>query len=253
MYKKENTVFHNKDIISGFNEDEKAALFDDIVEMYFMKNFGTVSKSDFETYLFSFYLEHLLDKDIPFDDYTLGRDLGLTQSRIRALKERKELKYPRNGYRWQEEFLKYAKHARYDESTRLVKFLIPDVNVIKDVRNFFEFHYQYDEYQLNPKLFQCRPESFIEMGKMIAEEQEEKFELTIASPDELKKIISKGTTSIIEKNALKKILSGAVEDGIKDLLINGTKEIILFVLGNIVPGTGVLKNVFDILRDAISR
>ena len=39
-----------------FTENEKIALFDKIDELYFHRNFGSTSKSDFETLLFSEYM-----------------------------------------------------------------------------------------------------------------------------------------------------------------------------------------------------
>ena len=39
----------------------------------------------------------MLDNGEDIDDYVIGRDLGLTISRVRALKERKELKYHKDN------------------------------------------------------------------------------------------------------------------------------------------------------------
>ena len=74
-----------------FTSEEKNALFDKIAAMYFNKNFGSTQKADFETLLFSEYIEHCLRFKLPFDDYTISKELGITQSRVRSLKERKEL------------------------------------------------------------------------------------------------------------------------------------------------------------------
>ena len=35
-----------------------------------------MSKSDFETLIFDIYIEHMLDEDLPFDDYTIDSDTG---------------------------------------------------------------------------------------------------------------------------------------------------------------------------------
>ena len=43
-----------------FSNEEKIALFDKISALYYNKNFGSTSKSDFETLLFSEYIEHCL-------------------------------------------------------------------------------------------------------------------------------------------------------------------------------------------------
>lgn len=56
-----------------FTNEEKSMLFDKIAAMYFNKNFGSTSKIDFETLLFSEYIEHCLRNKLPFDDYSLSK------------------------------------------------------------------------------------------------------------------------------------------------------------------------------------
>jgi hypothetical protein len=73
-----------------------------IASNFYNRNFGTMAKSDFEILLFSCYIEHCLDKNLPFDDYTLAEKLGITPSRISSLKLKKELKYPRGEHLFQQ-------------------------------------------------------------------------------------------------------------------------------------------------------
>ncbi|MCR5701133.1 MAG: hypothetical protein K6G76_03190 [Lachnospiraceae bacterium] len=242
----------NDEVIKGFSEDEKKRLFDDIMDMYFHRNFGTISKTDFETYIFSYYIEHLLDNDLPYDDYTLGKDLGITQSKVRSLKERKELRYPRKEYNWKKSFLEYAQNAKYDEVKHLVKFIIPDVNVIKDARNFFEINNQYDEYQLNPKLFQCRADAFLEIGRMLAEEEHVTFDNSI-NKNQLKKILDDPDISEQDKKLASEFFKEASLDGLKEILINCSKEVILMVLESLFPQAGHLKTILNIIQNALNR
>lgn len=245
--------YANEKILNDFTEDEKNVLFEDLCNMYFKKNFGSVSKSDLETYLFSFYIEHLLDTKEEIDDYIIGRDLGLTISRVRALKERKELKYPRIDYEWKEEFLRCADNAKYDEINHLIKFQVTDINVLKDARYFFESHGQYDEYQLNPKLFQCRLDAFLAMTKLIAEDDNSEFVFKIKSPEELNKIVA-NEENLSLKESIIKISQGAVEDGLKELLISASKEVCLCVLNCIMPGSGKIVNMtYQIINNILSR
>lgn len=250
----ERAIFDNDEIIRSFTTEEKEELFDTLMEMYFHKNFGSLSKMDLETYLFSFYLEHLMNNKLNYDDYTVGKDLGLTLSRVRGLKERKELKYPHKGYDWREVFLQYAADAKYDESRHLIKFSIPDVNVIKDVRYYFERNHQYDEIQLNPKLFACRADAFIEMCKRIATENGEDFSFKTTDISSLQKLLENNTCKEHEKSAVQKIINGTVEDGIKELLISATKETLLFVLKFVNPGVGKVANrAFTIIEKSLNR
>lgn len=75
------------------SEREKAAAFDAIAEQYYYGNFGRMQKTDFETLLFSLYLDRILDtseEDMhTYSDYTLSRHLGITQAKISNLKVKK--------------------------------------------------------------------------------------------------------------------------------------------------------------------
>ena len=61
----------------NFTDEEKIIVFDKIAELYFEKNFGSTTKADFETLLFSEYLEHCMRCDEPFDDYSLSKKLRI--------------------------------------------------------------------------------------------------------------------------------------------------------------------------------
>ena len=218
-----------------FTEKEKQTAFGQISNCYFNKNFGTMSKADFETLLFSIYIEHCIDKKLPFDDYTLSKSLGITQSRVRALKVRKELKYPKKEFRWKDNFIESIPLARYDEATRLVKLHISDVNVLIELRNFMEEHGWYNEYQLNPKLFQCRADIFIDLCRELDDNGSPK--LPQASIEKLKELEHR-TEKEQEKSALQKIASRALEDGLKGLAISASKEILLGAL-RAIPFSGL--------------
>ena len=146
-----------------FNETEKCAIFDKIAENYFEHNFGSMTKSDFETLLFSEYIEHCIKNNLPFDDYTLSKKLGITQPRIRALKERKELKYPYKDFDWRIPFLEAIRNAKYDSRTHSVKMIVQDVNVMNEIRNFLEQNGWYDECSLNKKLLTLPLECFVDV------------------------------------------------------------------------------------------
>ena len=134
----------------------------DIKEQCLDRNFGTLSKSEFDLLVFHYYL---LEKQANasgkyVSDYEIGRDLGLTIQRVRSLREREALKW-RSQEDWKEKFLKCLKYAHYDEKSDAVKILVLDVNVIKEVRNFIETAGLIDDYQLNPKVFQCNLDALV--------------------------------------------------------------------------------------------
>ena len=144
------------DIWSAFLADIKKQCLD--------RNFGTLSKSEFDLLVFHYYL---LEKQVNaggeyVSDYDIGRDLGLTIQRVRSLRERDALKWPpKEEGRWKERFLDCLKFAHYDEKSGAVKIPVPDVNVIKEVRNFIEAAGLIDDYQLNPKVFQCNLDALV--------------------------------------------------------------------------------------------
>ncbi len=152
----EETGVMSSDVWSAFLEDIQAQCLN--------RNFGTLSKSEFDLLVFHYYL---LNKQANADgkyvsDYDIGRDLWLTIQRVRSLREREALKW-RTQEDWKAKFLECLKHARYDEKSDAVKIPVLDVNVIKEVRNFIEAAGLIDDYQLNPKVFQCNLDALIAM------------------------------------------------------------------------------------------
>ena len=133
----------------------------DIQNQCLKRNFGTLSKSEFDLMVFHYYL---LDKQSQVGsryvtDYEIGSDLGLTIQRVRSLREREALKWEFRG-NWRDSFLDCLKFAHCDEK-RNVKIPVPDVNVMKEIRNFIETAGLIDDYQLNPKVFQCNLDALI--------------------------------------------------------------------------------------------
>ena len=103
--------------------------------MYFNKNFGSTTKVDFEILMFSFYLRASnIDRELLDSDYFVANNLGISDARVRTLKEKVQLKYPDKNYNWKKEFFKYAVNANFDKKKELIKFSIKNVNVIRDLR-----------------------------------------------------------------------------------------------------------------------
>ena len=109
------------------------------------------------------YIEHCIRNNIPYDDYTLSKQLGITQSRIRSLKERKELKYPHEGFEWKTVFAESIKNAKYDENDHYIKVIIQDINVMSEIRHYIEEKGWYDECSLNKKLLRIPFDCFLEI------------------------------------------------------------------------------------------
>lgn len=231
-----------------FSKSEIDQAFRMISARYFERNFGTMAKTDFETLLFSIYIEHLLDNNQPFDDYAMSKALGITQSKVRTLKLRKELQYPRAKFDWIKAFADDLKRASFDAESKKVRVLISDVNVLTELRYFMEKNGWYDEYQLNPRLFQCRVDFFLNIISKLAEE-------SLSLDDEAEraiKEIEKQTPDGVVKKALKDILNGSIVDGTKKLLLYAGKEIGVKVLKKIPVAGATASEIAAALIDVIS-
>ena len=223
-----------------FEDKEKIEIFNKIADLYFNKNFGSTSKVDFETLIFSEYIEHCLRSKLPFDDYTISKELGITQSRVRSLKERKELKYPCKSFEWKTDFALAVEKAKYDEKDHYVKFIIQDINVMNEARHYIEEKGWYDECSLNKKLLRIPLDCFTE----ICLEDETISE--IFSEDAKKKIKKIAKSD----NAINDFLSDFSKEGLKTFLMSAGKESLVSVL-SCLPFVGIAKTAFGFLSGVI--
>ncbi|MBQ5316362.1 MAG: hypothetical protein J6I96_02300 [Oscillospiraceae bacterium] len=219
-----------------FTQDEKVALFDKIAARYFNRNFGTMLKADIDTLIFSAYIEHCLDNSLPFDDYTIACHLGITETKVRGLKERKQLQYPYENYDWKKMFVALIPNARYNDVKKLIQMNIGDVNLLNDVRNYVYSNGWFDEFQLNPRLFQCRLDYFIALCKSLGED--------IPFDEKTENALKKLSVSDREMSAIEKILSGSFEDGMSELVKNASKEVIKEIL-KLLPFGGIAGTALD--------
>ena len=225
-----------------FTAPEKEMLIQELSKLYYQKNFGSVSKVDLDTLMFSAYIEHCLNAGKPYDDYTLSKELGITQNRIRSLKERKELKYPREGFVWKEAFAEAVASAKYDQSDHYIKMIIQDINVMNEVRHFIEQRGWYDECSLNKKLLRIPLDCFVEICS-------ERSDFTGVFSREAKENIKKLKR---EESVVKDFLQNFSEDGLKSFLMGASKEVICKVLP-MLKFTGMAKNAFELLITAIEK
>lgn len=231
-------------MLTNFTDKEKIELFDKIEELYFDKNFGSTSKADLEILLFSTYMEHCMNAGDLYDDYTLSKKLGITQTRIRSLKEKKELKYPRKEFKWEEAFAKAVETAKYDENDHYVKMIVQDINVMNEVRHFIEQKGWYDECSLNKKLLKIPLDCFVEICS------QDKGLNDIFSED-AKHIIS---TLNSEESALLNFIKNFSKEGFKEFLMNASKETVCSVIKALpLPASGVINIAFNLLVKAIER
>ncbi|WP_270326535.1 hypothetical protein [Enterococcus malodoratus] len=137
--------------------------------------------------------------------------MGITQSRVRNLKIKKELVYPEQNYNWKEQFLNLISFAQYDEQTKKIIMNIPDPNLQIEIENHIEQRGLFIERQLNSKLLQIRVEYFIELVISLDENisQDKLVENMKAQISELssvdKKIMKKGFGKVIKEKGISAI------------------------------------------------
>lgn len=163
-----------KNVTSESMQDVWAGCLDEIKGLCNPLKFGTLSKSEFDLLVFHYYLLDLKAKNGGeyVSDYDIGRDLGLTIQRVRSLREREALKWGMKDD-WKKSFKKCLERARSKDN--VITIPIPDVNVIKEVRNLLESRWLFDDYHSNPKVFQCRCEVLVAICLNLVDEANDEF------------------------------------------------------------------------------
>ena len=145
------------------SNDFAAKIGNVMIKNYFEHNFGSMAKSDLETLLFHLYVEDLKGIKAEIDDYTISKALGITQSRVRALKERSTLKYSINELDLKEGILNVIKSAYYCKTDKKIHCFINDVIAQIEIRHYLETRFMFDEFSLNPKVMILTPKAFFEV------------------------------------------------------------------------------------------
>ena len=164
----------NKRYNTLFSDDKsKAEAFDKLAERFYNKNFGSMSKSDIEVLMFSVYIDRILEKEgddnfAKYSDYTLSKELGITQSKVSNLKVKKQMQYPYESFDWRESFSRVIKNARYENNK--IKIQIPDINLFNEIKNAIEESGGYIDLSLTHRLLQVSPAFFIDLLVVISED-----------------------------------------------------------------------------------
>lgn len=230
--------------MSEFSIEEKIQCFDKIYKAYYLQNFGTMAKVDIETLLFSEFLEHCMNCGEPYDDYTISKKLGITQSRVRSLKERKELRYPYLN-NWKNQFTIAAQNAKYDENDHYIKFIIEDVNVLMEVRHYIEQKGWYDECSLNRKLLRIPLACYIDI--CLKDES-----VTDLFSDEALQKVKKISKTESDK-ALSQFVSEFNQEGLKSFVMCAGKQLICEVLKTILPFGGAISGMLNLIVKIIEK
>lgn len=154
--------------------ESKAKAFDKLAEEFYDANFGSMAKSDIELLMFSIYIERILDRSendmSSYDDYTLSKQLGITQSRVSTLKQKKQLVYPYK-FDWKKSFLRVCDSARYIDGR--IRITIMDKNLYNEVKYAIERDGGIVDGSLNPHQLIVTPAGFIQLLTILTDSKEE--------------------------------------------------------------------------------
>lgn len=164
------------------NDEDKIKAFDKIAERYYLGNFGSISKNELDTLMFSIYLDRLIDTNKNSDgtinyatisDYKLSKTLGITQQKVRSLKIKKQLMEPIE-FDWQSALKQLTQNARLEDSNRKIVLSIPDPNLYYEIENFIDEKGAFVEKTLNRKELKLRIEYYIALLSELEPEENKK-------------------------------------------------------------------------------
>lgn len=201
-------------------------------------------------------IERILHRDIlnairqsaAYDDYSIAIQLGIPESRVRTLKIKKELQYHYSEYDWKKAFIEQIQYAKYDDKKALVKVAISDPNVKRDIEHYIDTLNLYSEYQLNSKLLQMRADHFIELCERVNKEYAEENNVSVDSPEEIRKKLKECQSSDWIDDRGKELAKKIAKEGLsacwKDIAVAGSKAVFKVAL-NAIPCAGVLADFIE--------
>ena len=161
----------------------------------FSKQFGSFSKSDYEILMFTVFLD---TQQEPVRDYDLSIQLGLTESKVRNLRVKSQLLYPKS-LNWIRAISESLEHGFYDRETKQITITIEDPSVQNKIKNVIETNCGHVGFTLNRKQIVLNVESFLILAAFAETDTDE----TINRINEKYKEVT-GTQDRIEKKAFGK-------------------------------------------------
>ena len=169
----------------------------------FTRQFGTFSKSDYEVLMFTIYLDSL---EGAVRDYDISIDLGITESKVRSLRVRSQLLYPKE-INWKEELATAIQHGAYDPETKQITVTIEDPSVKNLLKNIIEENFGTVGLSLNSKHLILPIESYL----LLAACAEDNYENVVKDLNKKLKSHSKDIEKI-EKKGIKTRFLKSVPD-----------------------------------------
>ena len=171
----------------------------------FTRRFGSFSKSDYEVLMFTIFLDSIAE---PLRDYDISIALGITESKVRNLRVKSQLMYPRN-LEWTEELTKSIEHGYYDKTAGQITVTFEDPSIQNLMKNKIEESFGTVGQTLNVKQLVLPVESFLLLAAFA--EQDENKVLTKLN-EELAR--ESANVAIIEKKKFKERFMSGIPDAV---------------------------------------
>lgn len=155
----------------------------------FTKRFGSFNKSDYEVLMFTAYLDSI-GKNVR--DYDISVALGITESKVRLLREKSQLQYPRDIL-WVNQLSEALKNGFYDDG--MITVTLEDPSVRNRIRYEVESKYGTVNLTLNSKQLILPVESFLLLAACAEEDSDTvlaKLNTEFDRNEEIKGKIQKG-------------------------------------------------------------
>lgn len=144
----------------------------ELKKLFFEKNFGSTPKSSIELLMFhQFILEEEksnmdhamsgLTKYESTSDFKIACKLGITPSRVRNLKLKEQLVYPRKNVDWKQYVLKMMEHVKLNENDRTVELTIHHPWMFAQIKDYIESQNGQVYIQMNESLLSLPLDSYV--------------------------------------------------------------------------------------------
>lgn len=139
-----------------------------IKENYFNCNFGTLSKSDFELFIFKTFID-IKSKELAagetLDYFELSKELGITEARfnnlVQKLSLRKLYSEAENEKDWKSKFINLLENIKFDSKNCRFKLLITDPVIKAEFKHHIESKNWFDDGSFNSKVIIMQPECLL--------------------------------------------------------------------------------------------
>lgn len=167
----------------------------------FTKDFGSFSKADYEVLMFTVFLDCIEGEP---KDYEISIQLGIPESKVRSLRLKSQLQYPRD-IKWEENLVTAIEHGTYDRTTKMITVTIEDPSVRNMIRFEVESRFGTVNLSLNSKHLVLPVESFLILAACAEKDTDETLK-------KLNKELKKSKLGEIEKGKLKNRVLKTVSD-----------------------------------------